>query len=473
MRPFFHRLRRTFVGDKAFYRAVLAIIIPVIIQNGISNFVNLLDNVMVGALGDGEVSGVAIANQLIFVFNLTIFGGLSGPGIFGAQFYGAGNIPGLRNTFRIKLLESFVLLAVACTVFLGFGPQLISIFLQGEGDPDLAAEMLRFGNTYLRVMLIGLPAFALSQSYAGTLREMGETRLPMVASVTAVATNALFNYLLIFDKIGLHALSGVVGAATATVLSRYVELGIIVIYTHARSKRFEFIQGAWRSLKVPVKLLRSVLRMGAPLLMNELLWSVGMSTLSALYSRCGLLVVPAVSINSTISNLFNSVYMSMGTAVSVMVGQALGAGDFEKAKTDVWKLMAFGFAGALAMGGLLVLLAPVIPLAYTEVTPDVRHLATGLLTITACVMPLFSIAHCSYFTLRSGGKTIITFLFDCGFTWVIAVPTALLMVSVLRADILLSYAVVELTNIIKCTLGITFIRKGTWIQNIARAHSHA
>ena len=459
------RARRTLIGDRAFYRTVLVIIIPVIIQSSISNFVSFLDNLMVGALGDAQMSGVSIANQLVFVFNLAVFGGLAGPGIFGAQFYGAGDIEGMRNTFRIKILESLFLLSVAFTAFIGFKKELISLFLQGDGDPMMAAEMLKNGEDYLMVILIGLPAFALSQSYAGTLREMGETRLPMFASVAAVITNVVFNYLLIFGKLGMPRLE-VIGAAIATVISRYVELGIVMGFTHKNHGRFSFIEGAFRTLKVPAALFKKVLRMGAPLLMNEVLWSIGMSALTAVYSLCGLVVVSALSITFTISNLFSSVYMSMGTAVAVMVGQALGAGDFEKAKSDVWRLIAFGVVGAVAMGIPLALCSPLIPQAYSGVTQDVRDMATRLLIVTACAMPLYSFAHCSYFTLRSGGKTIITFLFDCGYTWAISVPLALLLVKVLHVDIVVTFAAVEAANLIKCLIGYVFVKSGKWIQNL-------
>ena len=459
------KVKNTLIGDKAFYAAVLAIIIPVIIQNGISNFVNLLDNLMVGALGDAQMSGVSIANQLIFVFNLAIFGGLAGPDIFGAQFYGARDIENLRNTFRIKLLEALFLLAVAFTAFIGFSGPLISLFLKGDGDPALAAQMLSNGTSYLRVILVGLPAFALTQCYAGTLRAMGETRVPMFAGVAAVLTNVVFNYILIFGKFGFPRLE-VVGAAVATVISRYVELAIVVVFTHRNHERFTFIEGAFKTLRVPGALLKKVLRMGAPLLANEVLWSVGMSTLTAIYSLCGLVVVSAMSISVAISNLFNSVYMSMGTAVSVIVGQALGAGDFKKAKGDVWKLAAFSVCIATVMGILLILFAPLIPKAYTGVTQEVRDLATTLLRVVACCFPLFGFGHCAYFTLRSGGKTFITFLFDSGYTWAVSVPIALLLVKVIGADIVTTYAVVEAANLIKCIVGYIFVKSGKWVQNL-------
>ena len=184
-------------------------------------------------------------------------------------------------------------------------------------------------------------------------------------------------------------------------------------------------------------------------------------------------MVSAFSITSTISNLFNSIYMSMGTAISVLIGQALGAGDFERAKRDVWRLMAFSIMGAFCMGIMLIFFAPIFPRAYTGVTEDVRHMATNLLTITACAMPLYAFAHCSYFTLRSGGKTVITFLFESGYTWVVSVPLAMLAVKVLHLDVRVAYAIVEFANVVKDTVGYLFVKSGRWIQNLTTLDSNA
>lgn len=470
MNSFLKKAKKTLIGNRAFYMTVLGILVPMVIQNGITNFVSLLDNLMVGALGDAEMSGVAIANQLVFVFNLCIFGGLSGAGIYTAQFFGAGDIKGVRDTFRIKIMLSTVLLTVACTIFVVFGDGLISLFLKGDGDAAMAESMQHWAKQYLMIMLVGMPAFAISQSYAGTLREMGDTRLPMIASVSAVITNAVFNYILIFGKFGFPRM-GVAGAAWATVLSRYVELTINVVLVHRNSNKYTFIRGAYRTMRVPGHLLRDVLKVGAPLLANEALWSIGMSTLTAVYSLSGLTVVSALSITSTISNLFNVVFLSMGNAVSVMVGQALGADDYKGAKATVWKLMFFSICTCFVMGTLLILLSPYIPRLYSGVTQDVRSMASSMLVLSACAMPLHAFAHCSYFTLRSGGKTVITFLFDCGYTWVISVPVAFLMVTVVGAPILWTYGTVQLADIIKCVFGFVLLRKGVWIQNIAKAHA--
>jgi len=460
----FTRFRRTFIGDRAFYKTVLSLVIPIIIQNSISNFVNLLDNVMIGQAGTAQMSGVAIVNQLMFVFNLTLFGGISGAGIFGAQFFGAGDDEGLRYTFRYKLISGVVILAAAAAVFTAGGDSLISLFLKGEGAPEDAAAMLGYGTSYLRIMLWGLIPFVFSVVYAGTLRETGETMLPMKASIAAVFTNLCLNYVLIFGKLGFPAM-GVEGAAIATVISRYVEVAIIVVYAHRHTARFRFIVGLYRSLKIPRSLALTIFKKGMPLLVNELLWSVGMSTLTQIYSTYGLNVIAGLNISNTIANLFNVVFISMGSAVAVMVGQALGAGDISRAKAYSWKLIFFSVCTCIVIGTLLIFAAPVIPLIYNT-TSEVRDLAAHFMRVGAIYMPFFAISHCCYFTMRSGGKTVLTFLFDSVYTWCIFVPFAFLVTEFTNLNIYAAYPLCYFLDAIKCIIGIYIVRRGRWAQNI-------
>ncbi|MBQ2651822.1 MAG: MATE family efflux transporter, partial [Clostridia bacterium] len=310
---------------------VLAVAVPIVIQNGITNFVNLLDNVMVGQLGTESMSGVAIANQLIFVFNLCIFGGLSGAGIFGAQYYGSGNHDGVRQTFRFKLYIIAILSTVFLTAFLTKDADLLSLYLhQSEGGGDLALTLSE-GQIYLRIMLLGLIPFALNNAYVGTLRETGETLLPMKAGITAVLVNLVFNWLLIFGHLGFPEL-GVAGAAIATVLSRYVELAIVMFWTHTHKEKNKFIVGAYRSLHIDKDIVYRIVRKGWPLLLNEVLWSIGMTTLTQCYSTRGLSAVAAVNITSTLSNLFRIVVMASGNSIAILVGQRLGAGRMDEAR---------------------------------------------------------------------------------------------------------------------------------------------
>lgn len=272
------RLKKYF-GDRAFYKMVLAISLPMIIQNGFTNFVSLLDNIMVGRIGTEQMSGVAIANQLFMVFNITIFGGVSGASIFGAQYHGLGDKEGVRNTFRFKLILSMALTGIAIVLFCFKGVELISLYLSEDGTGGDLVRTLSYGKSYLYIMLIGLVPYAIAQSYASTLRDTGETRLPMKAGIAAVLVNLVFNYILIFGKFGAPAL-GASGAAIATVISRFVETGIILAAVHGKHRITDIFDGIYRTLRVPGMLVQKIAVTGTPLLANEALWSFGMATMN-------------------------------------------------------------------------------------------------------------------------------------------------------------------------------------------------
>lgn len=460
----YRKLRNTFIGDRKFYITVFMLVLPIIVQNTISNFVNLLDNIMIGRVGTAQMSGVAIANQLIFVYNLTIFGGLSGAGIFGAQFFGAGDQEGLRNTVKFKLWTVVVTYAVAVILFLTSGEHLISLYLTGKGDAAERAAMLQYGKSYLHIMIWGLLPFSLTQVYSGTLRETGETMLPMKASMAGVLTNLCLNYILIYGKLGFPAL-GVEGAAIATVISRFVELTIIVVYSHRHTEKFEFIEGLYRTLRIPKNLTFNIIKKGLPLLLNELLWSLGMTTLTQIFSTRGLNVVPALNITSTITNLFNVVFISMGSAVAIMVGQALGANDIPRAKQTAWRLIFFNVCICIVVGGVLIALSPVLTYIYNT-TEDVRMLAIRFMQTSAIYMAINAVSHCAYFTIRSGGKTFMTFLFDSAYTWVIFVPFTYILTHFTSLDILILYPVCYSADIVKSIIGVIVVKSGYWAQNM-------
>ena len=455
---------KRYFGDKAFYRRLFGVMLPILLQNLITNFVNLLDNVMVGQVGTEPMSGVAIVNQLLFIFNLCIFGGLAGAGIFTAQFYGKGDEKGLRHTMRIKLGFALLAVVIAAGVLLSFGDVFISLFLhEGKENLDLAAT-LGYGKQYLAVMLWQLLPFALTQVYASTLRETQETLLPMKAGIAAVLVNLVFNYILIFGKFGAPAL-GVVGAAAATVLSRFVELSIVVIRSHRHPARCPYLKGLYRSFHIPGELLRQVLILGAPLLLNEILWSGGMTVLNQCYSLRGLEVVSAFNISTSISNLFFCVIIAMGNAIGILVGQILGSGDLERAVDEDRKLIVFSLVLSVVVGVLLALAGPLIPRVYNT-TDTVKSLASALLVVSAALMPLHSFTNSCYFTIRCGGKTLITFAFDSLFTWVFSIPLAFFLSRGTAMPAVTMYLCVELLNLIKCIIGYVLVKKRTWVKNL-------
>jgi len=455
---------RKLIGSRAFYAMVIAVVVPIIVQNAITNFVNLLDNLMVGSIGTDEMSGVAIANQLIFVFNLTIFGVISAAGIFTAQYHGAENQDGVRATHRFKVYTCAAAFVIFTILVYGAGEKLVSLYLTDTSDPVRVARTLEFGMVYLRIILWGVLPFSLAQCYASTLRETGETRIPMFASISAVLVNLVFNYLLIFGKLGFPAL-GVSGAAYATVLSRFVELGILLLYTHTHARRHVFADGLYRTLSIPVKVLRDVSITGLPLLINEILWAWGVAALTQIYTFRGLDVVAATNISSTVYNVFSVAFLSMGSASAIIVGQSLGAGETATARDHAGKLTAFAIMISLVIGVILFSFSGLIPLMYNT-SGAVHHLATSFIRVSCCIMPFTAIANNSYFIIRSGGKTIITFLFDCVYSWVVVIPVAYVLAHFTNLGIITVYLCVQSLEIIKSAVGAILTKKGIWIQNL-------
>ena len=447
-----------YIGDKIFYRRVFSVAVPIIVQMGITNFVNLLDNIMVGQIVTVPMSGVSIVNGLLFVFNLCIFGASSGAGIFTAQFHGSHDQVGVQYTFRFKFLICSAISLLGIAVFLLGGQFLIGLYLTGDGDAVTAAGVLEQGQKYLRVMVWGFLPFALTNTYSSTLKECVNTVVPMVAGIIAVFVTLIVNYVLIFGHFGAPAM-GVEGAALATVLSRYVELAIVGIWSHLHSQQHPFIRGVYRSFYIPGRLLKSIVLKGMPLLINEALWSGGMAMMNQCYSTCGLDVVPAMNISSTIFNLASVVFLSMGNAVGIIMGQMLGAGNSEQDVRDYnRKLMAVSIASGLFFGGLMGCVSGVFPRIYNT-TEEVQTLAMWLICINAAMMPFNSYTNATYFTLRSGGQTMITFLFDSCFVWGVCIPLAYGLSRFTDLSIIPLFAICVSTDLVKCAIGAYMIKK--------------
>jgi putative MATE family efflux protein len=456
---------KKYFGNKAFYKTVLLISLPVMLQMGLSSFVNLLDNLMVGSLGTEAISGVAIANQMIFVYNLCIFGALSGASIFATQFFGAKNVEGIRSCFRFKWLIGVGVFLVALLVIGLFSEPLISLFLnESEEEAGDIQLVLKLSHQYLQIMLWGLLPFAFSQVYSTSLRETKRTILPMISGIIAVLVNFGLNYVLIYGHLGFEAM-GVKGAAIATVVSRFVELGVLVAYVHLFRKNYPFIQGLYRTLRVPWDLVKRISLKGMPLLVNELFWSLGMTTLFQIYSVRGLMVVTALNISSTFSNLFMVIFSSLGSATAIILGQHLGAGQLEEAKDSSRKLLFLTFLVTIVLGISLIVTARYIPQFYNT-SPAIRQLATQLMMVAGLFFPMYAFNMQCYFTLRAGGVTFATVLFDSVFLWVIMIPFGYSLTHWTGTSILLVYFFVQLSELIKSVIGYTMIKTGIWLKNI-------
>ena len=458
------QLKRKFIGDRKFYAMVLAVAVPIMLQNGLTNVVSLLDNLMVGRVGTDQMSGVSIVNQLIFIVYLSLFGGMAGAGIFTAQYFGKKDEKGVQDIFRIKIVIGMVLAAIGIFVLWFWSEPLIGMFLH-EGDASLSVDAtMLYAKQYLGIMLIGLVPFALSQCVASTLRECSQTVSPMIASVAAVFVDLVFNYILIFGKFGAPAL-GVRGAAVATVMSRFVECAFLLIWTWKHRAQYSFITGLFSRKPIAGILWKQSISKGMPLLINEFLWSLGVTMQAQCYSTRGLEVVAGLNICNTLNNVFNIAFLAMGNAVAIIIGQMLGAGKMEEAKDTDTKLIFFSVVMCIGIGALMALAAPFFPLTYNT-TPAVQQLATSFLLVMAFMMPFCSFTNASYFTLRSGGCTGITFLFDSMYMWCLVVPLAFVLSRFTDIEVVPLYMLVQGTELIKALIGYALVKKGVWLRNL-------
>lgn len=460
----FSKFKNKFIGSREFYAYVLAIAVPMILQNVVTNFVSLLDNIMVGQIGTEQMSGVAIANQFFFVFNITIFGAVSGPGIFGSQFRGKGDHKGQMHTFRFRLAVVTLIMLIGAFIFHFFDTALISLYLSDAGSTGDIALALQYGKEYLGIMILGLVPFAYGQAYSSVLRECEETRIPMIGSVSAVGLNLFLDYALIFGRFGFPQM-GVKGAAIATVVAKFIEAGVVIIWAHLHADKIPCIKGLYRSIYVPFDLMKKMVIRGIPLLANEFLWAFGMAMLNQCYAYRGLEVVAAQNISGTLTNLFGMVYLQLGASISIIVGQKLGAGKLEEARDTDNKMIAFSVMVCILVCIIMLPLARIFPFLY-KTEPVIRELATYFVIIVAFAMPMWAFTNACYFTLRSGGKTGITFIFDSVYTWVIIMPLVFMLTRFTSLPIRPIFAIVTYIEVIKCTLGYFMVKSDLWINNI-------
>lgn len=446
------------------YKKALALAVPMMIQSGITNAVGLVDNLMVGSLGTESMTAVSIIGQLMFVFNLAVFGGLSGPGIYGAQYYGQGNREGFKNVFRLKYWICLVCVIFGFIIFSFGGTSLVGLYLHGSSSGIDGALTLEQALSYLNIMLWGIVPFVITQIYAGSLRETGESIKPMVAGLVSVVVDIVFNYLLIYGKFGFPEL-GVRGAAIATVLARIVEMGIVVIWTHLQIHKYEYLQGVYITMKIPISNMKIIIIKSIPIFLNEFLWAGGMAALTQCYSMRGLEVIAGINISNAICNLLNVVFIAMGNAVGILTGQYLGASKFKEAKENGLKLMWFTGAMCLVLTVILIGFSGVFPKFYNT-TEEVRALGKSFIIINALFFPLQGYLNALYFTLRSGGKTFITFLFDSIYTWCVPVLVAFILCSFTGLSVLWIFTIIQAMDIIKVTIGYILIQKGIWITNL-------
>lgn len=453
-----------FIEKNQIYKDVLLLAVPMMIQNGITNAVYLIDNLMVGSLGTESMTAVSIVAQLMFVYYLALFGGVSGPGIYCAQYFGQQNKEGFWNVFRLKLWIGLFISFVFLLIYYIFAKDLINLYLLGADAGINKTETLNLSLGYFKIMLWSLLPFTLTIVYSTSLRETGDSIKPMVVGIICVLVDIVFNYFLIFGKCGFPRL-GVEGASIATVLSKFVEMFVMIIWVYSAKNKVTYITEALKEFRIPIKNMLGIINKSIPIFFNEFLWAAGFATTIQCYSLKGLDVVAGLNIASTLQNLVIVVIISMGSSVGILIGQLLGASKFEEAKENAIRLARFTATLGLVVALVVISISNLFP-SFFDTTEKIRLLGRNFIIVNALFLPLLGILNSLYFTLRSGGKTFITFLFDSGFTWVAVVPTAFVLCKYSNLPILTIFIIVNCLELIKIIIAYILIKKGVWISNL-------
>ncbi len=449
-------------GNKSFYKSIIAIAAPLVLQQLLTSSVQLVDNLMVGSLPNSELGSVAIINQLYFVVILITFGAMGGAGIFSAQYFGSKDFEKLRQTFRFKIIIGFLLALLSFIIFTIFSSPLIGMFTDSSVIKGNAA-------IYLKVIRWSAFPWILNVAIASTFRETGVTKPLLKISIVAILTNTILNYLLIFGHFGFPEL-GIYGAAIATLIARGVEFSLSLILVVRKGKIFN--SKVFDMLKISPKLFSSILIMAFPLMLNEALWSGGQTVFFYAYTSRGTDALEAVTISSTISQLVFVTFGGIATAVAVMVGNTLGKNELEQAKDNAKKLIAFAVMIAIGAGIILFILSFFV-VDFFNASEASQSIARFNIRVNALFIPVFSFNVAMYFTLRSGGDTKSTFLMDAGYMWVIPVPIALILAHFTQLPVTLMFLIVQSMDIPKMFFGLSRYRKENWVKNLAIDENHS
>lgn len=443
--------------NKVFYSTLLTIAIPIVIQNLISSSLNLVDNVMIGQLGETFIAATGLANQIFFVMTLMLFGGNSGISIYIAQYWGNKQYDKIKSVLSIGLAFAFMVSFVFFILGFVFPNEVLSVLSKD-------AAVIREGANYMRIVSLSYVITAISFAFGFSARGVGKPKLPMIASVVSLLLNTALNYVLIFGHFGFKAY-GIEGAAIATLIARVVELIIVIIGVY----RFIPVLSVGISdfINIKKETIKSVGKTALPVIFNEFFWSLGMTAYALVYARIGTDAVAAVMISNTVNNLFMVVGFGLGNASAVMLGNALGAGEIKRAIDYNKKFLALSILLGILIGALITLTAPFIVTKLYKLTPESYRITQMTLQILSVFIAFkFYNTIIIIGTLRSGGDTLFSMILEISCVWLIGVPLALIGAFVLKLPVFWVVAMVNIEEVFKVILGLPRIISNKWAKKI-------
>ncbi|MDA3932161.1 MAG: MATE family efflux transporter [Tenericutes bacterium] len=443
-------------GDKAFYKRVIIIAMPIVIQQLITSSVQLVDNLMVGSLGELAIGAVSVVNQLYFVVIIVTFGAMGGAGIFSAQFFGSKQHDKLKQTFRFKLLIALVLSTSAILIFSLFGEYFISLFTDNP-------TTISWGMDYLNIAKWVMIPLTISSAISSTFREIGITKPLLKISSVAILLNVVLNYLLIFGNFGFPKL-GIEGAAIATLVSRTLEF--ILLYVLLVFKGKVFNTSLLKIFRIDGLLFKVIIITAIPLVINEFLFSFGQTFFMQSYATRGDNALAAINITNAISQLVFITFGGIGTAVAVFVGNTMGENKLKEAKANSMKIIVFAVMFAFVLGIVLFILSFFVLNLY-DISSETEFIAKFNIRVNAFMIPVISLYMVLYFTLRSGGDTRSTMIMDSGYIWVVQVPVIFVLSRFTNLPVIFLYLIIQSLELPKVILAYSRYKKEYWLRNLA------
>ena len=445
--------------DRSFYHSLISLAVPVALQSLITFAVSFADNLMVASLGDSAVSGVYMGSQ-IQQFLQTFYAGIEGAIlILAAQYWGRRNMDSIRRIIAIGLHFSIIFALLLTALCLTVPEQILSLF---TNDASVIAD----GTAYLRIVCLSYVFFCVTQSLIAAMRSVEVARIGMAVSGISLVVNIALNYVLIFGKLGLPAL-GIRGAAIATLISRMVETGVMVVYVGRMDEKLRF--GLRDALQTDRALRRDFIRYGLPIVGGQVVWSVNMMANSAILGRFGSEVIAAASVANTLNTLAYVAMTGMSSAVGIITGKTVGAGKYELMKEYAYTVQILFLALGLLTGGMIaVLRAPFIAL-YTGITADAAFYASQFIAVLSITMIGTCYQAAGLFGLvKSGGDIGFVFKNDTIFVFMVVLPSALIAARV-GAPAWVVFACLKCDQILKCFVAVFKINRFNWMKNLTRA----
>ena len=451
--------RKSALCDKTFLLTLVTLMVPMILQNLLTLGTQMMDSIMLGQLGQNELSASSLANQPFFIFNLLIFGMASGSSVLNAQFWGKRDIRSIKIIISICLKVAFTVSILLAAVVMLFPRAVMAVYTNDQAVIELGAQ-------YLQVIGWCYIFHGIASTLLTSIRSVGIVRVAVVDSVFALVCNTSLNYILIFGKLGFPAL-GVRGAAIATVITRIGEVAIVLTYLLFIDKKLKFRPRDLAAFEMG--LLKNYLKNGLPVAFNEVFWSIGVSIQSMILGRLGADAVSASQMSSIVQQFATVFIFGVANAAAIIIGNDIGAGRMEEAKS---RIRAFRWiavwVGLFAAGVILVLSRPVV--GFYNVPEETKELALQMLRMLSVIVLFVSQTGIGVVgLLRGGGDPRFGVFVDLCGLWLFAVPAALLAAFVFHAPVLAVYLCSKLDEPVKLVMLTWRMRNDRWIKDVTTA----